>query len=1447
MNAIAGKPRYTSAHLSVGQLGVDIGSLYVKLVWIDPSGGWHVGSREHQGRPVAVLRSLLEESGVPAELPIGVTGPLSSIVTDQGVGLGVDPIRAAIRGVREHGPRVRNILDVGGGSLARITMDEDGQLQEYTSNSLCAAGTGSFLDEQARRLGLTLEDIERFGGVADPPTIATRCAVFAKSDLIHRQQEGYGPEANWSGLCCGLVGTILQTLGGGRPLTGPTVMIGGVSRNPEVQRWLHERLGDDFRQADDAHLLPSAGAALVARGEGAEPADWTTLENYVPEAKESHRRPPLKLVRSTYPSMAVLEEYVDEHGTEVRRHVAFPGGTRRVAMGIDIGSTSTKALVMSPDGEVLVDLYCRTSGDPIGATQRLFKTLQAFGDKYNTVFQVVAAATTGSGRKMVGQVIGADLAVNEISAHVSGARAVDPDVETIFEIGGQDAKFMDVRGGFLRDVNMNYVCAAGTGSFVEEQAIKLGFPIAGVGAAVEGIAPPVTSDRCTVFMEQDVHRLLRQGYMRDEVMAAVLYSVVQNYLNRVVGNRRRSSTRISFQGATARNRGLVAAFENLLGVEVVVSPLCHQMGAYGSALLAVREMESRGWPDSGFRGLDLARRSVSLERETCKLCNNYCTITTAQIEGDLEQPSWGYLCGRDPEEHRMKRPDGIRPLEARHKAWMRSRGPKPPAGAPLVGLPRALGTFDQAPMWRTLLEALGCRVKLSSKTNAEISATGIRMSGSDYCYPMKLAHGHAVELLCDDRVDFVFQPFVIGESYDPEETTSAHLCPLNIAQTAAVKAACSGCGITTEHFLAPAVDLQWPDAQVTRELYQHLGTALGVSRDQVAWAWQQAKQALVEFRAECIEIGQQALADLRESGDHAIVLLGRGYNLYDEGANVALPRKMAESGWMVLPQDLLPLDHDTLGPGFKNMFWWSGRRILEAARFVRDEPKMHAVCFTNFSCGPDSFVLTYLEQVMGEDPYLVLELDEHGSDGGYLTRIEAFTDVLDEERPELVKPPQVAPPSGPMDQLGDRTLWLPPMHIFGGRMMAAGFRSAGYNARALPPETEAAFQRGKELCRGTECLPAPATLGALLQALEDSGETPDRHALFMPTAAGPCRFGQYNLLQRLALNRVGAEDLFIVSPGSHDTYNGVGTDLQFKLWRAIVLSDVLLKLRCRVRPYEREAGRVDDIIEDACGDLEQALEHSRDVLPIVRRAARRLERVPVTGEERPLVGIVGEIYVRSNTFCNQDVIGAIERSGGEAWLAPVSEWVLYTAAMQIRNAGDARQPWGWIVAQLKNRTMERDEHRIYQAAGSLLNHRDEPPMGEVLETGEDYIPVAFEGETILTIGRARRFIEDGAAMVVNCAPFTCMPGALTSGVLRQVQEELGAPIVSLFYDGTGDVNRRVELTLSNLRSGGVASRDDAPGAARGPEDGVELPGSPSPHPAASVHAKGRAPRPRPRN
>jgi len=469
-------------------LGVDIGALYLKLALMEGGETSTEKYLAHHGHPARTLKEVLPELLDGAPLRVGLTGALCETIAAD---LELDPIdqaRALIAAIRRMAPEARNIIDVGGGSVTLIRLNDKGEFEGITQNSLCAAGTGSFLDEQATRLGVSYDELSDFPKVDDPPHIATRCAVFAKSDLIHHQQAGRSRVECWSGLCRGMVQTFLSTLLKGRPLSGLTVMTGGVALNPEIMRRLTELYGDQVVTFDGAHLAGAIGAALLADDE-CSPAFADKIRDRRDRGEERAlaTRPPLKLVRTRYPSWDVEENYTDDRDSEVRVTRLPKGPKVPCYMGVDVGSTSTKLLLTGLDGEAMVDVYRKTLGEPIGATAKLFTALLELAENKGIEFDVRGVVTTGSGRSMVGLVIGADGVINEITCHVTGAMRTDPSIDTIFEIGGQDSKYMRTKNGKIRDAAMNYVCAAGTCSFVEEVARKLGYGVDEGGDRVMGI------------------------------------------------------------------------------------------------------------------------------------------------------------------------------------------------------------------------------------------------------------------------------------------------------------------------------------------------------------------------------------------------------------------------------------------------------------------------------------------------------------------------------------------------------------------------------------------------------------------------------------------------------------------------------------------------------------------------------------------------------------------------------------------------------------------------------------------------------------------------------------------------------------------------------------------------------------------------------------------------
>jgi predicted CoA-substrate-specific enzyme activase len=1373
-------------------IGVDIGALFLKAVRVDEAGRIVASVYErHRGEPAGVLTEALDRLDARPDEPVAFTGCNAELFATQLQAPYRDVTLCQIDAVRRMAPDAFAVMDIGGGSATLIQLDGKGRFEGYSTNSLCAAGTGSFLDEQAGRLGISYEDTRGYLHNPNPPTIATRCTVFAKSDLIHRQQEGCSRMDMWSGLCRGMTRTVLGTLLNGRPLEGKTILLGGVALNQEVVSWLkHDCLGL-IDVPEQPHLVAACGAALSAR-----PARNGLARAARSEATEQNgngRFPwPLTLEKSTHPSFATEQSYEDGDGNEVRVTRWRAGEAVRAYLGIDIGSTSTKAILIDEEGGVLADIYRKTAGEPISATKLLFRALRTLAAAKNSALDIAGVGTTGSGRKIVGHVVGADAIINEISAHVAGAAHVDPSVDTIFEIGGQDAKYMHVVDGHIRDANMNYVCAAGTGSFVEEQALKLGYKVSEAGPAVLGLQPPRATDRCTVFMEQDLAKLIRTGSTPQEAFAAVMVSVVKNYLNKVVGNRYRSRDKIFFQGATARNPALVAAFERLMGVEIVVSPYCHVMGAYGVALLTRRVMQEQGRSASAFHGLDLDRREITLSKETCELCQNHCAITLTNIDGE-EGPSWGYMCGREPGERRMRLTPHSRLLRRRKKLWLEAgRGVDVPEDAPVVGIPQALSIYTYLPLWRRFFNRLGYRILLSGGTTQQIRDLGGRMSGAEFCFPAKGFLGHVALLAAKDGVDFVFLPEMKNEVPNEHVTTST-FCPYVQASPSYARAALALNAMESVRLLSPIVDLRLEARTLLKRLASQLGPSLDRSPRQIEEAWHDAYEVQREFEQRLRDEGAAAIEDARASGEKLLVIVGRSYNIYDSGLNLDLPDKLAEQGRTVLPIDFLTLDLARLGQRYKNTYWGYGQKILAALEDIAHNDLLDAVYFTNFSCGPDSFLLTYASEIMGNKPYLALELDEHGSDTGYMTRIEAYFDVL--RRPRKSNPvrrPFVAPPA----EINGRRLWIPDMHPYGTELAAAAMRGGGFDARALPPETEQTFELGRSLTRGSECLPTALTIGSLLAAMRASPPG-QQHAFFMASAQGPCRFGQYVTLHRQILDREGFPDVPILAPSSYMGYAGLEEPIRRQIFKAMLVGDILMKAGCKVRPYELEEGETNYRLEREMAHLASVFEADGDLAKGVGESVRRIASVPVTtGPRRPLVGIVGEVYVRNNVFANENVLRSVEKLGAEAWMAPLAEWVLFTSSMwNLRQNLDQKFSKQLVQGWVKWHWLRHWERKLYGAASPLLDDRHEPDLDAVLASAMTKMPDSIGGEAILTVGRAIEFVKQKAAMVVNVAPFSCMPGTITTALFRQVSAETGTPIVNLFYDGTGSQNRSLEVYL----------------------------------------------------
>ncbi len=995
-------------------LGLDIGSLSVAAVLIDDARNIVKSDyRRHLGDVLPTVKAILKNFPLDQIKNLVRTGSGGNAAELIG-GDYIDPVVAGLEGVKAIIPDARNIIQIGGGSFSLTRLAPDGSYQRSTNNSACASGTGAFLDQQSLRLQVEPTELAKRAMAYDkrPPAVATRCAVFAKSDMIHLQQEGFTVDAIAAGLCAGLGNSTVDGLLSGRALTGKTAVIGGVARNAVVVNAVREKLGVETVVPENPQLVGAFGAAGLAR-ERHHTRPETTPIGFAPlfetgaaghgDKGQGDLRPPLALKLSHYPEFVWQDHWVNEDGSETAIVEARQGKVT-VSMGIDIGSTSTKAVFLDRAHKVVGWIYRKTAGNPIRAVQLLMKAAREMEKRGGFTLDIRGVGTTGSGRRMIGALIGADLATNEITAHAAAAVFIDPEVDTIIELGGQDAKFTQLQNGMVYNSIMNYVCAAGTGSFIEEQSLKLGIPLAEYADRAMGKACPLTSDRCTVYMERDLDLLLARGWNKDQVAAAVLHSVRDNYLNKVVGGLY-IGDHVYFQGATARNRALVAAFEVELAKEIKVSPYCHLTGALGMCLL-VDERIPEAKKSETFKGLGFADTVVKVDYETCELCHNKCNLSLIRADGGTL--AWGLKCGRDYGDKKVKVKENptFEWWRKRHNAWLSLDGQKVMAeeSKGRIGLLQSLGTYGYYPFWKRFIETLGYQPVLSPRTGEKTMHDGTAITSAEYCAPVVASHGHAQEMLSGDKADWLLVPYMMREPV-PEGFTDAHFCCYVQAHPGVLKAAA---GLANrDRILDPVILLNRPDEEIAASLAAGL-QPLGVTPAEALTALRAGREAQAAFLAKSRAAGQEALDWLEKSEGLGLVCIGRPYNTVDAGLTLDLPRKMSALGYPVFYLDMLPYDLASVLPEFSNMYWHYGQKILAAAEYVARHPRLFGVYFTNFMCGPDSYVMTYFKEIMNRvgKPYLCLQFDGHGADAGYLTRVEAALESFHSwsriKRPEVV-------------------------------------------------------------------------------------------------------------------------------------------------------------------------------------------------------------------------------------------------------------------------------------------------------------------------------------------------------------------------------------------------------------------------------------------------------------
>lgn len=883
-------------------------------------------------------------------------------------------------------PHVRTVFEIGGEASKYIRLS-DAQIVDYDRSGECAAGTGSFLDQQALRMKYSVEEVGGLVCTANcAARIAGRCSVFAKSDMIHAQQKGYSPAEILRGLCDAVARNFKSAIVKGREVQAPVALIGAVSQNAGVTHALREA----FSLPGDGLFVPPEYAWCGAIGTA------------MLEAEERRKRAMIDVHRLQQQEHLVARPEQESHPLSTanviqlrdRVPVYVPpadGSPVPAYLGLDIGSVSTNVVAIDNCGAVIHDIYLRTAGRPIEAVQEGLEELRRI---WGGRLQIRGVGTTGSGRELIAELVGADVVNDEITAHKTGAIHISTTlggepVDTIFEIGGQDSKFISIENGVVVDFAMNEACAAGTGSFLEEQAEKLGISIKGEFAKLALSSPNPTrlGERCTVFMERDVTGWLHKGETIPDLVAGLAYSIALNYLNRVVRGRKIGGV-IYFQGGTAYNDAVTAAFASVLGKKITVPPYNGVMGAIGMALIA-RQWHAATNSETRFRGYDLRSLHLTSRDFVCKACSNFCDMKEFVIEG--QKSYWGDKCS---DKFRKPSATGRKPVIEDLFAFrdrLIEALPQVSGSSFRVGLPRAMSMLDRLPFWKRYFAELGVETVLSPVTDPRISAAGIEMAVASPCYPVQVAHGHVQALLEGAaKVDYVLLPNIADAEAPAADTTESHYCPWNQTLPWVLRTA-PALEPHSHKFLIPTLHFRLGPPHVKQALAEMV-RRVGVDRRRSDAAVDAAYAEQREFQQKLLAAGREALATLNASGEPGLVLAGRAYNIYDRGVNCDVPRKLRHRyGANVIPFDFLVNGENAIGAIHDNMFWASGRKILETARIAAANANLHLVYITNFKCGPDSYIKHFAREA-AEAPLLVLQFDGHGNDAGYMTRCEAYLD-----------------------------------------------------------------------------------------------------------------------------------------------------------------------------------------------------------------------------------------------------------------------------------------------------------------------------------------------------------------------------------------------------------------------------------------------------------------------
>ena len=1321
------------------------------------------------------------------------------------------------RAVEKYIPQTDVVIELGGEDAKIIYFDKS---IEQRMNGTCAGGTGAFIDQMASLLHTDptgLNELAKNHKLIYP--IASRCGVFAKTDVQPLLNEGAAKEDIAASIFQAVVNQTISGLACGRPIRGKVAFLGGPLNYLSE---LRNRFIETLKLKDDEIIIPEEAHLLVAKGAALDSVNTTPitvekLKSKIEVLKVSHddTTNPLKPLFSIDADYQEFKERHDKEKVEKGDLKTYSGDC---FVGIDAGSTTTKLVLIDRDGKLLYSLYGSNEGNPLQSVIKMLKQLYAeIPEKAVIRFSGV----TGYGEKLIQTALNVDLNEIETIAHYTAAKQFMPNVTSIVDIGGQDMKYIKMKKGVIDNIMLNEACSSGCGSFIETFAKSLNISIEEfVKAALESRRPVDLGSRCTVFMNSKIKQAQKEGYSVGDISAGLSYSVIKNAIQKVMKVRdvKTLGAHIVVQGGTFYNDAVLRAFELIVGRNVVRPDIAGLMGAYGVALLAKEQYEANmdmEYVSTLSKPEDLDKLKIDITHVRCNGCENHCLLTINKFSNGSKYIS-GNRCekgaGIDNKttdlpnlvKYKYERIFNYKPLEEKDA----------PRGT--IGIPRVLNMYEDYPFWFTFLTSLGFRVILSEKSNRKTYEKGMEsMPSESVCFPAKLSHGHVIGLI-NQGIKTIFYPCMPYSRKEYEKADNHYNCPIVISYSEVLKNNIEEIKEKNIKFLNPFLPFDTKNLVKTiLELPEF--AEYNFTKKELTEAAKKAEEEYISCKKDIQNKGQETLDYINKNNLRGIVLAGRPYHV-DPEVNHGIDTLITSLGLCVLTEDSISNQTEVKRPIRVVDQWVFHARLYAAADFVGKHDNLELIQLNSFGCGVDAVTTDQVEEILTSynKMYTLIKIDEINNLGAVRIRIRSLLASMNKR----LKNKDIEKGTGDYevhkkiftkDMKKDYTILIPQMAPIHFELLETAVKSSGYKVELLRECTEHTVETGLKYVNNDACYPSILVTGQMIEALESGKYDLDRTALIMSQTGGGCRATNYIGFIRKALKDAGFPNIPVIS------FNVVGMEkmpgfkitlpLVERLLKTVVYADLLQKLLTKNRAYEVNKGETQKLFDEWMEKCKKLLEKStmKEFKQSIYDMVNDFEKIELdTSVEKPKVGIVGEVLIKYHPFGNNFIANKLEEEGAEVVLPDFMGFIKFIATHKITFnqliKTDKMKAKLFKTAIKLIDILEKDSY--IALSNSKKGYLLPADIWELEDKVKDILSIGNQtGEGWFLTAEMIEYIENGIPNIACVQPFACLPNHVVGkGVIKTIRSKFPeANISAIDYDpGASESNQtnRIKLLMT---------------------------------------------------